>query len=375
MDQHPHTVRPAAPGTRRRRGRRIGVLGGICGLATVLLAACGGGTSGSSGSSGSSSSGGTDTITVGVGSSTVSYAAFWVAQENNLFAKNGINVKVVSYNTSGETSNLLASGQIQLAIFGANAIFQLNPQGKQAEMVDELSAFNTGTVAVVGAQGVTSADQLRSKSGCRIATTDVGTVPYAYAALYQKAENLGNCKLILEAGTAPLIAAVSSGSAQAGIVTYANALPALAAKKATLIVNPLHVDPTLAAKVAPNQYPTFGVIALKSTISAKQADIEKFLTAIRQANTALIKESNSQLGAATAKLTPFSGDQPSQLAKAWQAIRTGIPTGSNAGFIPASAWAKTLQGFVTWSIPGYSPTNSAISYGNAVNMSLLQKVG
>ena len=369
MDQDPYAVRPASLGTRaRRRGRRLGVVGGI-GLAMVLLAACGGG------SSGSTKSAGTETLTVGVGSSTVSYAAFWVAQEHNLFAKNGINVKVVSYNTSGETSNLLASGQIQLAIFGANAIFQLNPQGKQAEMIDELSSYNAGTVAVIGAQGVTSADQLRSKSGCRIATTDVGTVPYAYAALYQKAENLGNCKLILEAGTAPLIAAVGSGAAQAGILTYANALPALAAKKATLIVNPLHVAPALAAKVAPDQYPTFGVIALKSTIDSKQAGIVKFLKAIQQANATLNKESNSQLGAATAKLTPFAGAQPSQLAKAWEAIRTGIPTGSNAGFIPASAWAKTLKGFVTWSIPGYSPTNSAISYGNAVDMSLLNKAG
>jgi ABC-type nitrate/sulfonate/bicarbonate transport system substrate-binding protein len=357
---------------RNRVISRLGIAGTLAVLVGGLLSACAGGGGGSGGDSGSGS-GTTYNLSIGIGSATVSYGAFWVAEANNLFAKNGVNVKVVSYNTSGQTANLLASGQIQLAVFGANAVFQLNPQGKTTWMLDELSTYNSGTVAVIANKGITSADQLRSNPNCRIATNDVGTVPYAYSVLYQKAENLGNCKLILEAGAAPLIAAVSSGSAQAGILTYANSLAAINAGKVSLLVNPLKVPAALAQKVAPHEYPSFGIIGTQSSVQANSQAVIRFLRAIRQANALLLKTPASELGAETAKLTAFSGASPKSLAQAWQAILGGIPTGPQAGYINDSQWQQTLQGFVDWSIPGYNPSDSSVAYSNAVNMSYFGK--
>lgn len=369
MVQHPEHNQAARTGFRRGRRRAIRRLGTVATLAVLAaVTACvpGGGASGSGSGSGSD-------LTIGVGSATVSYGAFWVAEANNLFAKNGVKVKVASYNTSGQTANLLASGQIQLAVFGANAVFQLNPRGKKAWMLDELSTFNPGTTVVISNKGITSADQLRSNPNCRIATTQVGTLPYAYTVRYQKAENLGNCKLILEAGGPPLLAAVSSGSVQAGVVTYANALAALNAGKVKRLVDPLNVPAALAQKVAPHQYPSFGIVGLQSTVQENSQAVIRFLRAIRQANTLLLKSSPSQLGQESAKLSAFSGASPVLLADAWKAVLGGIPTGPQAGYISQSQWQQTLEGYVDWQIPGYDRNDPSNSYGDAVNMSYFNK--
>jgi ABC-type amino acid transport substrate-binding protein len=81
-------------------------------------------------------------------------------RQKNLFAKNGLTVNVVSYNTSGTSANLVAAGKVQLQLFTAPLGLELAEHGKQISIVDELSSFNASAMAVIGAKGITSVSQL-----------------------------------------------------------------------------------------------------------------------------------------------------------------------------------------------------------------------
>lgn len=337
------------------------------------LAACGG--SSPSSASSHSTSPKTLSLTIGVGSASTNYGAFWVAQAKHLFAKNGLNVQVADYNTSGTTANMVASGRVQLQLFTAPLGLELAEHGKQITIVDELSTFNASSMSVIGSKGTTSIGMLRSAHNCRISTTAVGTVPYAYAARFKTVEGLSNCTLVTNSTVAPLIASVSSGSAQAGIVTYSNALKALGSGKVTLLVNPLKLSSGFAKQMVPTQYPAFVVFGLKSTVSAHREAVVRFVRTLRQANAQLLKMTPQELGNATAPLTGMAGAPASLLAKAWSGTLSQIPTGSRAGYISSSAWQAALTGFSGWSLPGYNANAQSLTYSQVVDMSYFNQAG
>jgi ABC-type nitrate/sulfonate/bicarbonate transport system substrate-binding protein len=369
-------------------GRAIALVSALS-VAAAVLSGCGGGSAPSSGpgsprpaASGPASSGAGPasgnrplSLKIGVGSAATNYGAFWVAQANHLFAKNGLEIHVVSYATSGTTANVVSGGLVQLQLFTAPLGLELAEHGKPITIVDELSSFNAGAMVVIGARGVTSPSQLRSLKNCRIATIAQGTVPYAYAIRYLRAEGLSNCALIQESTPPPLIAAVSSGSAQAGIVTYSNAVAAISSGAVTMLLDPLKVPPDLAKKLVPEEYPAFVVFGLRSTVRANREAVVRFVRALRQANAMLLKTPAAELGAETAALPAFAGAKAPALAQAWKGTLSQIPTGPKAGFISKAAWKTALGGYSEWGLPGYSATNPALSYGQVVDMSYFDQAG
>jgi hypothetical protein len=361
-------------------GRRRRAIAGVAlGVASVIvLAACGSSSPSSSSGSGSSASGSaakTYTLTIGVGSPNLSYAAFWVAMANNLFAKNGVNVKVSSYNTDGQSPNLLAAHKIQLQVFGPVTAAQLDLRGQQASYLDTLSNYGPSVEAVVGAKGINTVAQLRNTKNCRIATDEVGTLPYAFSVLYQKAEKLTNCTLVITSGAPAVAAEVGAGTAQAGIETYSTALALLDAKKATLLLDPLNVPAWLKAEVAPHSYALGGVLGIPSVIQQNKTAVVRFLKAIRQGNALLLKSSVPTLAQETSKLTAFSGTTVASLENAWKGTLLEVPTGSNAGYVTQTAWQQTVIGLKSWSLPSYDATSPSLAYSKAVNMTYFNQAG
>ena len=361
-------------------GRRRRAIAGVAlGAASVIvLAACGSSSPSSSSSSGSSASGSsakTYTLTIGVGSPNLSYAAFWVAMANNLFAKNGVDVKVSSYNTDGQSPNLLAAHKIQLQVFGPVTAAQLDLRGQQASYLDTLSNYGPSVEAVVGAKGINTVAQLRNTKNCRIATDEVGTLPYAFSVLYQKAEKLTNCTLVITSGAPAVAAEVGAGTAQAGVETYSTALALLDAKKATLLLDPLNVPAWLKAEVAPHSYALGGVLGIPSVIQQNKTAVVRFLKAIRQGNALLLKSSVPTLAQETSKLTAFSGTTVASLENAWKGTLPEVPTGSNAGYVTPTAWQQTVTGLKSWSLPSYDATSPTLAYSKAVNMTYFNQAG
>lgn len=369
----PTSLAVKRPASRLRRA--AAVLASVCATAIAVVGCGGGSSSSSSGSSGGSSGDKTLSLNVGVGSASTNYGPYWVAEAKDLFKKNGLDVHVVSYNTSGTTANVVASGQVDVQAFTAPLGLQLAEQGKPISIIYELSRFAASGMSVIGAKGITSFDDLRAAKNCRISTTAVGTVPYAYAVRYQQVEGLDNCKIVSQNSVSPLLAAVSSGSAQAGIVTYANALSAISAKKVTLLVDPLKVPPDLAKKLAPTEYPAFVVFGLRSALEDHREAITRFVKVLREANAMLEKMSPRELGDATAKLKGMQGAPASLLAKAWEGTMSQIPTGSKAGFISSDDWSAALKGFDDWGLPSYDPNSSKLSYDEVVDMSYFNEAG
>lgn len=351
-------------------GRKRGLLA-LMSLGAIALVGCGG--SSTTGSASGSSSKKVLSLNIGVGSASTNYGAYWIAEAEQLFAKNGLDIHVVSYNTSGTTANVVASGRVQLQLFTAPLGLQLAEHGMPISIVYELSSFSASGMSVIGAKGITSVSQLRSAPNCRIATTAVGTVPYAFAVRYVKVEGLSNCTLVTSSTVAPLMASVSSGNAQAGIVTYANTLGAVGSGSVTLLLDPLKIPADLAKRLVPVQYPAFVVFGLRSTVRENKGAVVRFVRTLRQANAALLKLSPDQLGAKTAPLQGMAGAPASLLSKSWLGTMSQIPTGGQAGYISKDAWGQALKGFSDWSLPGYNASDSALSYKQVVDMSYFQQ--
>lgn len=355
-----------------RVGRAVATLSLATLAALVLVAA--GDAAGTRSATGSSTAATPLKLVLGVGSLSTNYGPYWVAEAKNLFAKNGLDVNVVSYNTSGTTANVVASGKVDLQLFTAPLGLELAEHGKPISVVYELSSFNAQSMSVIGNPSITSIAQLRKLSVCRIATTAVGTVPYAYAVRYLKAQHL-KCQIINESTVAPLLAAVGSGYAQAGIVTYSNALKALAAKQVSLLLNPLKVPKALAKKLVPTEYPSFVVFGLRSAVKKHAEAVTRFVKALREANAILVKTSPKTLGVWTSKLKAFAGTPAPLLADAWTGTMSQIQTGPNAGYITPDAWKAALEGFKQWGLPQYKATDPALSYNQVVDMSFFNNAG
>jgi len=94
---------------RRFTGWRFAIL---CAMAVLVLVAATACSAGSTDSAGPSAAGPPVRIAVGIDAS---YAPFFLAAEEGLFAAKGVNVDVVQFGTGGEAVSALATGQIQLA--------------------------------------------------------------------------------------------------------------------------------------------------------------------------------------------------------------------------------------------------------------------
>ena len=94
---------------RRFSGWRFAILCAVAVLVLVAATAC---SAGSTDSAGPNAAGPQVRVAVGIDAS---YAPFFLAAEQGLFAAKGVNVEVVQFGTGGEAVSALATGQIQLA--------------------------------------------------------------------------------------------------------------------------------------------------------------------------------------------------------------------------------------------------------------------
>lgn len=141
----------------------------------LFAAACGGESqSGSSDGTAASGSGGAGKITIGVSIPVAQFMPAFLAQEEGLFAKQGLDVEVKTVR-SAQLLSSLTSGSIQ---FGISSGPQLElgalkgPIKQLANWADHLDAY------VIGAPGITSMQQLKGK---RFGVNVPGALPSVFA--------------------------------------------------------------------------------------------------------------------------------------------------------------------------------------------------
>jgi NitT/TauT family transport system substrate-binding protein len=160
-------------------------------LAAVTLAA---GVSACSSSGGSGAKNGLTSVTVATPGPSSAFGFLWVAQDQGIFAKNGLSVKLVTVSNAAQVPGLV-KGSFQ-AIPQAGTTERAALQGQP--VVNVLSALTNATSAMVVRGGINSPEDLKGKT---IATASAISTPTHLLNAYLKKHGLSDSVKVLSLQT------------------------------------------------------------------------------------------------------------------------------------------------------------------------------
>jgi NitT/TauT family transport system substrate-binding protein len=271
----------------------------------------------------------------------------YVAQQEGLFAKHGVNVEFVPVASAPERDQLLAAGQADGAVNEtlADMLFNKDTIQMQAVRYALRPAEGHGHFFILASaqSGITTPDGLK---GVEIGVSQGTVIEYVTERLLQSAGlTADEIKTVAVPKIPDRMALLASGELKAGVLP--DPLAALAVQQGAVIV------------ADDSTYPEYGFSVIsfrKATIDANPEAIKGFLAAIEEATTVL--------NADPTKYTNVLSDQklvPQPLIGKFQVPpfpTAGVPT--EAEWNDALAWAKE-KGMLTVDV----------SYADSVNAALL----
>lgn len=318
------------------------------------------------------------TLNLVIGSVGVPYGPIWIALANNLFAKNHVNVNVLSFTGIATGSAQLVSGQADLFASSTAVGVQLGSQGQPAQTIYGLSRYTAYMFDWMAKSGITSIAQLRSMgTNCTVARGLAGSGGYAYTNQYIQANKL-HCTIVNTASPVTAAELVESGQVDAAAVFPQTAPIAVAAGQGVILTNAEKLTSKQALSIVPNPFLAVGIVGLEKDLQAKSGAVVDFLRALRQAQVLMLKTSTTELAQETLKVPgqPFGTTTANLLADTWAVTLPTFPTGSMAGSISPGRWGQALYGFSnTFATPNFNSKGPAAAYGTAVNMSYFTKAG
>lgn len=342
----------------------------LAAVATAVLAVVGCSSSNQPTSTGSNS---TPTLKIAIGAPSVGFGAVWIALDQNLFAKNGVNVKVVTYTGVQVLPSLLTSGNADLVMNTNSAFFSLMLAGQPAQVIFNLQNYSWKYGTVMAKPQIKSIADLQALGNkCRLATSAPGTGTYGWMLEFEQAYNL-HCTYV-DTPTLPAeTAAVTGGSADAAVTLLATAQSAASHGLANIIFDPSKETAAVGQKIIADSFPSVGILGLKSNLEAKKAAVTSFVKALQQADAIIQKSTPSQLAQMTIASAPsaWGSQTPAAVAAGWSILQVTSP-GTPPGFIPESSWSDALKVQSGWGLTSIDFQGSALSYSNAVNMSFYQ---
>ena len=271
----------------------------------------------------------------------------YVAQQEGLFAKHGVNVEFVPVASAPERDQLLAAGQADGAINETLAVMNFNKEAVQLQAVRYALVPTEGHghffILASGKSGITTTDGLK---GVEIGVSQGTVIEYVTERLLQ-AEGLtaDDIKTIAVPKIPDRMSLLASGELSAGVLP--DPLASLAVEQGAVIVADDSTHPEYG----------FSVISFrKDVIDASPEAIKGFLAAIEEA-TAL-------LNADPSKYNSLLSEQklvPEPLIGKFQ-----VPPFPAAGVPTEAEWADALA----WAIEKGMLT-ADVSYADSVNATLL----
>lgn len=347
---------------------------GIAGAAALVVAAAG---LAACNSASSDTNSGTQTTTrptlkIAIGSNALNYTAYWIAEADGLFAKHEVKVDVVNANALAVAPALLTSGQIDLLISAAGQSVAVAATGKPVSIIANLYDYSPRGGAFVGGSKVTSIKQLKDKgSDCTLVTTAKGTASYAAAKQYMRAYGI-RCKMSALATNALTVTSITSGQADAGIFTTADAA-AVVTKGGHYLQNPATMTDAQAKKLAPTPFPALTVTGLKPTLKAKAQAVERFLAAIDDALDTISSSTPANLADSLSHLSYFPGVSTTTMTQSLPSILTAVPTAASRGEITEGSWQAALTSFQKdFDLPGFKASAPQFAYSKMIDMSYLK---
>jgi ABC-type nitrate/sulfonate/bicarbonate transport system substrate-binding protein len=353
-------------GSQRRASRtaRRALLALVAAFVLVAAAACGSSGGGSSSSGGGSSSG-TDSLTVSVASADFSFSPLFLAQSQGLFAKHGLNVKILT-GPVASTVPYLVSGRADLTLYAVLPGLLAADQGADIKFVyQNLNIFG---LALMGAPNVKTVAQAQKLTSCKMASAPPGSLTYAFAQIYAKKLGL-HCSAV-GVTSVPLVASgVQAGTYQLGVDTLS---PAVVASQsgAHLLIDPRSAD--YQKTYIPNPYLDEAVFGIGSHLAKIKPAVVKFIQAMQDVQTLLKNKTAGQLAADVLQSQPFKGQSASSLTTGFSQLQSVLQQGCQGGAqgeITQKCWGATIKGVGTWGVPTFNAGSSANTYANRVDMS------
>lgn len=358
----------------QRRLSRLGVLArmGVC-LATVGLALLVVEGAPAGAQNGSNPGQASDSLTVSISSGALDFGPLFIAQQDGLFAKQGLTVTAL-VGPAADTVAQVVSGESDLALYTAAVAAQTAAEGQDVKIIYGSEAIND--VALVASPSVKTIAAAQALSSCTIATVAPGSIVYADALLYKKNLNLGNCTIAIVPSVATIAAGVQSGLYQLGTVSYATAVT-LEPYGVSMLLDP--TSASFKATYTPkHEYPEIVMFGLAGNMNSKHYAIVRFLTAYAQAEKLMGTGGASSATLANAVLgnSAFVGQTLPTLTAGFDYLRPyeNIGFGGSPGYISSSSWNTELSALSTWGLTNFSNTAPAVQYKNMVDMTYERQI-
>jgi ABC-type nitrate/sulfonate/bicarbonate transport system substrate-binding protein len=152
-------------------------------------------------------------------------APLWVAVEENIFKRHGLNVELIYIGGGSVVTNALISRDVQLARLGPNSVIQASLKGANLKMI--ANTVNTLVGSLMAKPAIQSPNDLVGK---KIGVTRLsGNTDYALEFILRKyGLQRGKDVAVLQTGGLPqLLGAIVAGSVDAGLLTPPSNLQAV----------------------------------------------------------------------------------------------------------------------------------------------------
>jgi len=291
-----------------------------------------------------------------------------VAQAKGYFAKNGVNVEIVE-NLGANTPNSLVAGQIDIAAYTAPSSLQIAIQGKNATVIYGINGASSGG-SMFGVPGkVTTIDQVKALSTCRIATFPPGAVTYALSIVYRLKLN-SKCDLVPLLDAASQIGAVQAGRADVLVGNIGNFLTAIAQKKLVPILDTR--DREKAKAIFGPDYVSAAMVGIRENLQSKRDAVAKFLKALDDAGKYLQKTPDTTITDLMSRFPTFAALElkirrstvRSLIKYLWSYAQPGY-----GGYILKTDWDRALKKYRAWGLSGYDATSPTYAFDQRVDMS------
>jgi ABC-type nitrate/sulfonate/bicarbonate transport system substrate-binding protein len=371
-ESFPASTRPEEA-SRVSSGRiRIGLTALAVLVLALALAACGGDDE----SDGSAAAGGgsePEKLTITIGSSTPYYSALWVALANDLFAKHGVELDVLSYNGITTQAQALATGQADLAVTSISSIAALRGQNQESTVLFKLTSWDYRVGALMTKPEIKTLADLEARGNdCKLGTQAPGFGLYGFAIGVTQATNV-KCQLVNFGADPEIIAAFTSGAVDAATMSALDALRLKNEGKANLVIDPYTVSEEEGRKYVPNAFPFWVVGGITENIEAKRTAVERFIAALLEAAKMAESMDPQQLGETTKEVREgFDGKPLEDLVTSYELVKPNMAT-ANTARITEEDWGIVLDALTFWKQPGIDPDDPKFSYEEVVDSSYLDK--
>jgi ABC-type nitrate/sulfonate/bicarbonate transport system substrate-binding protein len=329
------------------------VLGALAAALAVGLTACGS-------SSGTGAGGGTESVSVGLNSADPLFAQLIVAQEEGLFAKHGVDVKVTL--TGLNTAAAVVSGQVDLGLIGPGQALVPVRDGKQTSVVYAGGGKGQGFVA--------SSKPLASVADCtKLVTSQPGTTIYSWGQIFKQIYG-AKYEVVVSNDPTTSVAQVVSGQADCVAHLAAALQPAVDQGKLHFVVDPS--DPATSQKIqATTTAVESSLWGMTDNLKKKTDALQRFMGAYQESLQKLKSSTDAQVGEMlhkSALLAP-TGDA-TQLATRYAKVKYSISPAD--GMIDEQAWTDTLKFMIAGNVDYLNLTDAKWSAAQRVDMSYLK---